>query len=185
MEKAIPTALSEQQKECEDDERNTVLMTLVPNKEDFAALEYPQGEERIAAFLKDAKTSLESVALLGASKEEGIGLKEAIPSSSEKLAAMNREGKVNDKMCSHKEDPILLSPFSHQEPDDAIEACKVTGKAKTRQSSEMKMFGLINQSIAVNTLPLGKVKYAPQKVPPVTMECVLLHYVGYDFISDV
>ncbi|XP_048344420.1 protein Wiz isoform X2 [Sphaerodactylus townsendi] len=126
MEKAIPTALSEQQKECEDDERNTVLMTLVPNKEDFAALEYPQGEERIAAFLKDAKTSLESVALLGASKEEGIGLKEAIPSSSEKLAAMNREGKVNDKMCSHKEDPILLSPFSHQEPDDAIEACKVT-----------------------------------------------------------
>ncbi|XP_077183545.1 protein Wiz isoform X11 [Paroedura picta] len=126
MEKAIPTTLSEQQKECEDDERNTVLMTLVPNKEDFAALECPQGEERIAAFLKDAKTSLESVALLGASKEEGIGLKEANPSSSEKLAAMDREGKVNDEMCSHNEDPIFLSPFSHQQPDDAVEACKVT-----------------------------------------------------------
>ncbi|XP_060096716.1 protein Wiz isoform X2 [Heteronotia binoei] len=126
MEKAIPTALSEQQKECEDDEMNTVLMTLVPKKEDFAALECPQGEERIAAFLKDAETSLESMALLGASKEEGIGLKEAVPSSSEKLAAMDREGKVNDEMCSHNEDSIFLSPFSHQQPDDAIEVCKVT-----------------------------------------------------------
>lgn len=132
MEKAIPTTLSEQQKECEDDEKNTVLMTLVPNKEDFAALDCPQGEERIATFLKDAKTSLESMALLGASKEEGIGLKEVVPSSSDKSAAMDREGKVNDAAitrCRHNEDPIFLSPFSHQPPNDGVEVCKVTGKS--------------------------------------------------------
>ncbi|XP_062976522.1 protein Wiz isoform X2 [Elgaria multicarinata webbii] len=126
MEKAIPTALSERMKECGDEGEKAVPMTLVSNKEDLAALECPQGEERVAAFLKDAKTSLESTALLGPSKEGGIGLKEDVPNSSEKLESMNREGKVTTEMCSRKEDPSFLPPFAHQEPDDALEASEVT-----------------------------------------------------------
>ncbi|XP_061472535.1 protein Wiz isoform X5 [Rhineura floridana] len=126
MEKAVSTPLTEQQTECEDDGEKNVLMTLVSNKEDCAALECPQGEERITAFFKDAKTSLESVALLGASKEGGIVLRKPVRSSSEKLEAMSREGKVTDEMCNRKDDPSFLSPFTHQQPDDALEACKMT-----------------------------------------------------------
>ncbi|KAM6470666.1 protein Wiz isoform 8-T10 [Liasis olivaceus] len=125
MEKSVSTALSEQQKEHEDDQEKAVPMTLVSNKEDLIALEYPQGEARIPAFFKDAKTSLESTALLGASKEGGIDLKEAVPNSSEKLEAMNREGKVTE-MCSHKEGTNLLSLFIHQDSDAALEDCEVT-----------------------------------------------------------
>ncbi|XP_028573050.2 protein Wiz isoform X6 [Podarcis muralis] len=126
MEKAIPTTLSEQQKEHKDDGENTAPMSLVSKKEDFAALECPQGEERITAFIKDAKTSLENVALVGASKEGGIVLKKTIPGSSEKLEATSREGKVMDEMCNRKEEPSFLTPFTHQQPDAALEACKVT-----------------------------------------------------------
>ncbi|CAI5766260.1 protein Wiz isoform X1 [Podarcis lilfordi] len=126
MEKAIPTTLSEQQKEHKDDGENTAPMSLVSKKEDFAALECPQGEERITAFIKDAKTSLESVALVGASKEGGIVLKKTVPGSSEKLEATSREGKVTDEMCNRKEEPSFLTPFTHQQPDAALEACKVT-----------------------------------------------------------
>ncbi|XP_025024248.1 protein Wiz isoform X2 [Python bivittatus] len=125
MEKSVSTALSEQQKEREDDQEKAVPMTLVSNKEDLIALEYPQGEARIPAFFKDAKTSLESTALLGASKEGGIDLKEAVPNSSEKLEAMNREGKVTE-MCSHKEGTNLLSLFIHQDSDAALEDCEAT-----------------------------------------------------------
>ncbi|XP_053150170.1 protein Wiz isoform X7 [Hemicordylus capensis] len=134
MEKAVPTALSEQQKEHENDGEKAVLMTLVPNKEDFAGLECPQGEERIAAFFKDAKTSLESAAVLGASKEKGAGLKEAAPGCTEKLATMNREGKLSDDIRSRKKDPSFLSSFSHQEPDDALEVCKVTDEPNNPSS---------------------------------------------------
>ncbi|XP_053232211.1 protein Wiz isoform X7 [Podarcis raffonei] len=126
MEKAIPTTLSEQQKEHKDDGENTAPMSLVSKKEDFAALECPQGEERITAFIKDAKTSLENVALVGASKEGEIVLKKTVPGSSEKLEAASREGKVTGEMCNRKEEPSFLTPFTHQQPDAALEACKVT-----------------------------------------------------------
>ncbi|XP_060127763.1 protein Wiz isoform X3 [Zootoca vivipara] len=126
MEKAIPSTLSEQQKEHKDDGENTAPMSLVSKKEDFAALECPQGEERITAFIKDAKTSLESVALLGASKEGGIVLTKTVPGSSEQLEAMSREGKVTDEMCNRKEESSFFIPFTHQQPDAALEACKVT-----------------------------------------------------------
>ncbi|XP_032995499.1 protein Wiz isoform X3 [Lacerta agilis] len=126
MEKAIPTTLSEQQKEHKDDGENTAPMSLVSKKEDFAALECPQGEERITAFIKDAKTSLESVALLRASKEGGIVLKETLLGSSEKLEVMSRDGKVTDEMCNRKEEPSFLTPFTHQQQDADLEACKVT-----------------------------------------------------------
>ncbi|XP_063148638.1 protein Wiz isoform X6 [Candoia aspera] len=125
MEKSVSTALSEQQREHEDDQEKAGPVTLVSDKEDLIALEYPQGEARIPAFFKDAKPFLESTALLGASKEGGIDLKEAVPSSSEKLEAMNREGKVTE-MCSHKEGANLLSVFIHQDSDAAFEDCEVT-----------------------------------------------------------
>ncbi|XP_026552000.1 protein Wiz isoform X2 [Pseudonaja textilis] len=44
MEKSVSTALSEQEKEHEDDQGKAVPMTLVSNKEDLIALEYPQGD---------------------------------------------------------------------------------------------------------------------------------------------
>ncbi|ETE70771.1 hypothetical protein L345_03415, partial [Ophiophagus hannah] len=44
MEKSVSTALSEQEKEHEDDQGKAVPMTLVSNKEDLIALEYPQDE---------------------------------------------------------------------------------------------------------------------------------------------
>lgn len=128
MEKSVSTALSEQEKEHEDDQGKAVPMTLVSNKEDLIALEYPQGEARIPAFFKDAKTSLENTALLRASKERGIDLKEAVPNSSEKLETMNREGKVTE-MYSHKEGINLLSLFICQDSDAALKDCEVTGKS--------------------------------------------------------
>ncbi|XP_044309556.1 protein Wiz isoform X2 [Varanus komodoensis] len=129
MEKAVPTTLSEGKTERKGDGEKPVPMTLVSNKEDLAALECPKGEERSAAFLQDAKTSLENVAMLGASKNGGISLEEPPPTSSEKLEAMNREEKVITEMCSHKEDSSFLSSFTHQEPEDALDACEMTDEA--------------------------------------------------------
>ena len=129
MEKVVPTASSKRQKEHEDDREKTVLMTLVSNKEDLSALEQLQGEEIIAACLKDANPSLDSVALSGMSNEGRSVLKETIPSSLEKLEAMNREGKVTDGICNRKEGPCFLSLFTHQDADDALEACDLTGKS--------------------------------------------------------
>nr|XP_020651989.1 protein Wiz isoform X8 [Pogona vitticeps] len=126
MEKVVPTASSKRQKEHEDDREKTVLMTLVSNKEDLSALEQLQGEEIIAACLKDANPSLDSVALSGMSNEGRSVLKETIPSSLEKLEAMNREGKVTDGICNRKEGPCFLSLFTHQDADDALEACDLT-----------------------------------------------------------
>ncbi|XP_034263622.1 protein Wiz isoform X9 [Pantherophis guttatus] len=125
MEKSVSTALSEQEKEHEDDQEKAVPMTLVSNKEDLIALEYPQGEARIPVFFKDGKTSFEHTALLRASKEGGIELKEAVPNSSEKLEAMNREGKVTE-MCSHKEGINLLSLFIRQDSDTVLKDSEVT-----------------------------------------------------------
>lgn len=124
MEKAVPTALPERQEQ--DDGEKAVLMTLVPHKEDFAALECPQGEERIATFFKDAKASLESASILGASKEKAAGLKEVVPSSADEVTAMSGKGKLTDEMCSRKEDPNL-SPFSQQEPNNVLETSNMTG----------------------------------------------------------
>ncbi|KAJ7316159.1 hypothetical protein JRQ81_002321 [Phrynocephalus forsythii] len=125
MEKVVPTALSERQKEHEDGGEKPTLTTLASKKEDLATLEHPQAEESVAAFLKDANPSLENEALSGMSKEGWNVLKEAVPGSSEKVEAMDREGKVNDGMHSRKASPCFLSPFTHQEADDALEACDV------------------------------------------------------------
>uniref|UniRef100_A0A8C3SF79 WIZ zinc finger n=1 Tax=Chelydra serpentina TaxID=8475 RepID=A0A8C3SF79_CHESE len=128
MEKAVSTSSSEQQRAHRCDGGKTTLMTLEPNKEDFAALECPQGEQRIAAFVKDAKMPLESAALSGTSVEGGTDFKEAAFYASDNVAAMSRDGKGNsgaDDMCSRKKDPTFFLPLARQEPDVALEAHNV------------------------------------------------------------
>ncbi|XP_075758245.1 protein Wiz isoform X3 [Pelodiscus sinensis] len=128
MEKAVSTSSSEQQRAHRCDGGKAVLMTLESNKEDFDVLECPQGEQRIAAFVKDAKMPLESAALLGTSVEGGIDLKEAAFCASEHMAARSREGKGNsgaDDMYSQRKDPTFFLPLTRQEPDVALEANNV------------------------------------------------------------
>ncbi|XP_074791196.1 protein Wiz isoform X3 [Natator depressus] len=128
MEKAVSTSSSEQQRAHRCDGGKSVLMTLEPNKEDFAALECSQGEQRITAFVKDAKMPLESAALSGTSVEGGTDLKEAAFYASDNVAAMSRDGKGNsgaDDMCSRKKDPTFFLPLARQEPDVALEAHNV------------------------------------------------------------
>lgn len=125
MEKAAP-ALSEHQ----GDGGRALLMTLEPNKENFAALECPQGEERRAAFVKDAKAPLESPALSGTALEAGTELKEAAFYGADNLAMMSREGKGSPgtELCPLQEDPNFFSPLARKEPDIALEARDVAGK---------------------------------------------------------
>ncbi|XP_044850617.1 protein Wiz isoform X4 [Mauremys mutica] len=126
MEKAVSS--SEQQSAHWCDGGKTVLMTLEPNKEDFSALECPQGEQRIAAFVKDAKMPLESAALSGTSVEGATDLKETAFYVSDNVAAMNRDERGNsgaDDMCSCKKDPTFFLPLARQEPDVALEAHNV------------------------------------------------------------
>ncbi|XP_077694437.1 protein Wiz isoform X7 [Eretmochelys imbricata] len=128
MEKAVSTSSSEQQRAHQCDGGKSVLMTLEPNKEGFAALECSQGEQRITAFVKDAKMPLESAALSGTSVEGGTDLKEAAFYASDNVAAMSRDGKGNsgaDDMCSRKKDPTFFLPLARQEPDVALEAHNV------------------------------------------------------------
>lgn len=129
MEKAAP-ALSEHQRERQGDGGRALLMTLEPNKENFAALECPQGEERRAAFVKDAKAPLESPALSGTSVEAGTELKEAAFYAADDLAMMSRDGKgpPGTELCPLQEDPNFFSPLSRQELDIALEARDVAGK---------------------------------------------------------
>uniref|UniRef100_A0A8C4WNQ7 WIZ zinc finger n=1 Tax=Gopherus evgoodei TaxID=1825980 RepID=A0A8C4WNQ7_9SAUR len=127
MEKAVSSS-SEQQSAHWCDGGKTVLMTLEPNKEDFSALECPQGEQRIATFVKDAKMPLESAALSGTSVEGGTDLKETAFYVSDNVAAMNRDKRGNsgaDDMCSCKKDPTFFLPLVRQEPDVALEAHNV------------------------------------------------------------
>uniref|UniRef100_A0A8C5RYG3 WIZ zinc finger n=1 Tax=Laticauda laticaudata TaxID=8630 RepID=A0A8C5RYG3_LATLA len=56
MEKSVSTALSEQEKEHEDDQGKAVPMTLVSNKEDLIALEYPQDEVSLSHGIISIKT---------------------------------------------------------------------------------------------------------------------------------
>ncbi|XP_024057722.2 protein Wiz isoform X3 [Terrapene carolina triunguis] len=129
MEKAVSSSSSsEQQRAHRCDGGKTLLMTLEPNKEDFSALGCPQGEQRIAAFVKDAKMPLESAALSGTSVEGGTDLKEAAFYASDNVAAMNRDGRGNsgaDDMCSRKKDPTFFLPLARQEPDVGLEAHNV------------------------------------------------------------
>ncbi|XP_030401339.1 protein Wiz isoform X4 [Gopherus evgoodei] len=132
MEKAVSSS-SEQQSAHWCDGGKTVLMTLEPNKEDFSALECPQGEQRIATFVKDAKMPLESAALSGTSVEGGTDLKETAFYVSDNVAAMNRDKRGNsgaDDMCSCKKDPTFFLPLVRQEPDVALEAHNVAGGQK-------------------------------------------------------
>ncbi|XP_050781693.1 protein Wiz isoform X1 [Gopherus flavomarginatus] len=127
MEKTVSSS-SEQQSAHWCDGGKTVLMTLEPNKEDFSALECPQGEQRIATFVKDAKMPLESAALSGTSVEGGTDLKETAFYVSDNVAAMNRDKRGNsgpDDMCSCKKDPTFFLPLVRQEPDVALEAHNV------------------------------------------------------------
>ncbi|XP_067400707.1 protein Wiz isoform X2 [Emydura macquarii macquarii] len=128
MEKAVSTSSSEQQRAHPSDGGKTVLMALEPNKEDFAALECPLVEQRIAAFVKDAKMPLESAAVSGTSVEGGTDFREAAFYASDNLAAVSRDRKGNsgaDDACSHKEDPTFFLPLIRQEPDIALEAHNV------------------------------------------------------------
>ncbi|XP_034649206.1 protein Wiz isoform X3 [Trachemys scripta elegans] len=128
MEKAVSSSSSEQQRAHRCDGGKTVLMTLEPNKEDFSALGCPQGEQRIAAFVKDAKMPLESAALSGTSVEGGTDLKEAAFYASDNVASMNIDGRGNsgaDDMCSRKKDPTFFLPLARQEPDVGLEAHNV------------------------------------------------------------
>lgn len=126
MEKTAPTALSKQQEQEEDGEK-AELQTLVSDKEDFAALECSQDEDRITTLIKDAKISLERTSALGASREKAKGLKEVAPCSVDEGTSMNTEGKPTDETCSSKEDPSFLSPSPHQKSNDDLEACNMTG----------------------------------------------------------
>ncbi|XP_038234301.1 protein Wiz isoform X6 [Dermochelys coriacea] len=142
MEKAVSTSSSEQQRAHRCDGGKSVLMTLEPNKEDFAALECPQGEQRITAFVKDAKMPLESAALSGTSVEGGTDLKEAAFYASDNVAAMSRDGKGNsaaDDMCSHKKDPTFFLPLARQEPDVALEAHNMAGGQKVSRNLGLAM----------------------------------------------
>lgn len=85
-----------------------------PNPETFPALERPQGEERRAAFLQDAKKAPENPALSGTETE----LEEDAFYGVEELAAMSREGKGPEL----REEPDFFSSLARQEPDVALEA---------------------------------------------------------------
>ncbi|XP_074977743.1 protein Wiz isoform X6 [Caretta caretta] len=142
MEKAVSTSSSEQQRAHQCDGGKSVLMTLEPNKEDFAALECSQGEQRITAFVKDAKMPLESAALSGTSVEGGTDLKEAAFYAADNVAAMSRDGKGNsgaDDMCSRKKDPTFFLPLARQEPDVALEAHNVAGGQKVSHNFGLAM----------------------------------------------
>ncbi|XP_010567171.1 PREDICTED: protein Wiz isoform X4 [Haliaeetus leucocephalus] len=119
MEKAVPN-FSERQ----GDGGRALLMTPEPNKETFPALECPQGEERRAAFLQDAKKPLENPALSGTSVETETELEEDAFYAGDDLATMSREGKgpSSTELHSLQEDPDFFSSLSRQEPDIALEA---------------------------------------------------------------
>lgn len=106
-------------------------MPLEPNKENFAAPDCPQGEERRAAFVKDAKKPLESAALSGTSAEAGTELGEAAFYTADDLVTMSRDtkGPSGTELCPLQEDPVFFSPLSRQEPDIALEACDVAGES--------------------------------------------------------
>ncbi|XP_035752681.1 LOW QUALITY PROTEIN: protein Wiz [Egretta garzetta] len=119
MEKAVPN-FSERQ----GDGGRALLMTPEPNKETFPALECPQGEERRAAFLQDAKKPLENPALSGTSVETETELEEDAFYAADDLATMSREGKgpSSAELRPLQEDPDFFSSLSRQEPDVALEA---------------------------------------------------------------
>lgn len=126
MEKAVPN-FSERQ----GDGGRALLMTPEPNKETFPALECPQGEERRAAFLQDAKKPLENLALSGTSVETETELEEDAFYAADDLATMSREGKgpSGAELRPLQEDPDFFSSLSRQEPDVALEAHDVAGKS--------------------------------------------------------
>ncbi|XP_064355390.1 protein Wiz isoform X5 [Dromaius novaehollandiae] len=120
MEKAVPT-LSEQQRERQGDGGRAALTALEPNKERFAALECPQGEERRAAFVKDAKAPPESPALSGTAGA-GTALEELF--AAENLPAMSQDGggSPGAETRALEEEPVFFAPLARQEPDVALEA---------------------------------------------------------------
>lgn len=126
MEKAVPN-FSERQ----GDGGRALLMTPEPNKETFPALECPQGEERRAAFLQDAKKPLENPALSGTSVETETELEEDAFYAADDLATMSREGKgpSGAELRPLQEDPDFFASLSRQEPDVALEAHDVAGRS--------------------------------------------------------
>ncbi|XP_048149069.1 protein Wiz-like isoform X2 [Corvus hawaiiensis] len=109
MEKSVPDF-----SERHGDGGRALLMPPEPNPETFPALERPQGEERRAAFLQDAKKAPENPALSGTETE----LEEDAFYGVEELAAMSREGKGPEL----REEPDFFSSLARQEPDVALEA---------------------------------------------------------------
>ncbi|XP_032533206.1 protein Wiz isoform X4 [Chiroxiphia lanceolata] len=106
MERAVPD-FSERQ----GDGGRALLMPPEPGHETFPA---PQGEERRAAFLQDAKKTPETPTLSGTETE----LEEDAFYSAGELPTMSREGKGPPGV----EDPDFFSSLSRQEPDVALEA---------------------------------------------------------------
>ena len=102
-----------------------------PNKETFPALECPQGEERRAAFLQDAKKPLENLALSGTSVETETELEEDAFYAGDDLVMVTREGKgpSGTELRPLQEEADFFSSLSRQEPDVALEAHDVAGKS--------------------------------------------------------
>lgn len=117
MEKSVPDF-----SERHGDGGRALLMPPEPNPETFPALERPQGEERRAAFLQDAKKPPENPALSGTETE----LEEDAFYGVEELAAMSREGKGPEL----REDPDFFSSLARQEPDVALEAHDEAGESR-------------------------------------------------------
>ncbi|XP_014815583.1 PREDICTED: protein Wiz-like [Calidris pugnax] len=122
MEKAVPN-FSERQ----GDGGRALLMPPESNQETFPALEGPQGEERRAAFLQDAKKPPENPALSGTAVETERELEEEAFYAAEGLGTMSREGKgpSGSELRPLQEDPDFFSSLSRQEPDVALEAREV------------------------------------------------------------
>ncbi|XP_062496537.1 protein Wiz isoform X3 [Pezoporus occidentalis] len=116
MEKAVPS-FSERQ----GDGGRALLMPPEPSDETFPPLECPQGEERRAAFLQDAKKPLENP---GSSLETEAELEEDAFYAEDDLETMSREGKgpSSVELCPLQEEPDFFSSLARQEPDVALEA---------------------------------------------------------------
>ncbi|KAM4643819.1 protein Wiz isoform 3-T3 [Amazona ochrocephala] len=116
MEKAVP-GFSERQ----GDGGRALLMPPEPSNEAFPPLECPQGEERRAAFLQDAKKPLENP---GSSVEAEAELEEDAFYAEDDLETMSREGKgpSSVELCPLQEEPDFFSSLARQEPDIALEA---------------------------------------------------------------
>lgn len=127
MEKAVPN-FSERQ----GDGGRALLMPPEPDTKTFPALECPQGQERRAAFLHDAKKPLENLALSGTSVAAETELEEDafyVPDDPETMSG-EEKGPSGAELRPLREEPDFFSSLARQEPDVALEAHDVAGKSQ-------------------------------------------------------